>query len=210
MESVSFFWITYALLWILTASLAVAVLALFRVHGTMLMAGREARLQQGPEVGKPVSVVSMSSTSGMPVTLGRSAKPAAQVVFFASIRCKSCLEARHGLSAFATTHASAVETIVVCDGTLEEARKFSSELSEHVQVVPDGRLGLAARWRVRGAPFIVVLDPNGNVRGAMPGQSLDGLSELALGTSPARLAEGPKPTGKANLKSVENPRAGVL
>jgi hypothetical protein len=180
MEGSVLFWVTYGVLWLLTAFLAFVVMMLLREHIDVLQASREGRslLHGPPEQGKAPLLPKGSELERGEAFIARDGQPKPRLVIFMGVHCAACWEHRALVSAFAEDHAQRVEVAIACVGDADEVREFVAEIWTGVRVYadPDGRI--AGSWRVFVTPFAVALDIEERVAGKLATPNLDNLTML--------------------------------
>jgi len=160
----AFFWTTYVALWAPVLILIVAVFALYRYYGSVLVNSREGRMSQGPEVGRQLAHITFRDTRNEVVDLTtQGTRPI--LVFMAQIACKPCREALPALANFATKYQDAVDVVFVCAGKLDEVQQFARSLPRTVRIIADPRRAGFVTLRVSSTPFAFILDNERIVRG---------------------------------------------
>lgn len=158
----SFFWITYAALWVLVIVLFAAVFFLYRYHGQMLLNSREGRKAQGPELNVAFPSIRIQDLAEEVTHVG---PPSGfQFFFFASTKCQPCRQARVALGLFAEQYKAVVETYLICRGSHQEVASFAKELPASIKIVPDRQGKLSTELRISSTPFALITDSEGIVR----------------------------------------------
>jgi hypothetical protein len=85
----SFFTVSYVLLWLLTAFQTFALLLVFREIGALYLVRREAFERDGPPLGKPLPTLVALTDRGEPRSLGDVPAPVTAFVF-AAFGCRLC------------------------------------------------------------------------------------------------------------------------
>jgi hypothetical protein len=85
----SFFTLTYVLLWLLVAFETLVLLLMFREIGALYLVRREAFERDGPPLGKPLPTLVASTDGGEPRGLGDLPAPVTALVFGA-FGCRLC------------------------------------------------------------------------------------------------------------------------
>jgi hypothetical protein len=152
--------VSYVVLWILVAVLAVAVLALYHYFGQVYLNSREGRESQGPEPGKP-----FPRTHAAELRRGRAplVRDVPALVAFMDVECKLCAELVPDLGAFADD-TTELRVVAVVAGRPPSVAEFTRRLSQRVDVFPDPGGALGTRYGVAVLPFLVTVDGDGIVR----------------------------------------------
>lgn len=178
------FWVTYVLLWLLVAALAVAVLALYHHFGQMYLNSREGRADQGPAVGQRIATDSAVDLLGVEVTLPVPDRPS--LVLFASTTCPICAQLRDHVARIGGERAD-LRVVVFCEGTSQRVAEWAGDLSAVARVVPDPRRRHALRHNIAGTPVCVAVARDGTAQATAIVNGYERLAELAdaaAGTHP--------------------------
>jgi thioredoxin-related protein len=155
------FMISYAALWVLVATLAVAVFALYQHFGQMYIGSPAGRARHGPEEESQLASRTAVALDGSAVAIPPEGTPA--LLLFTTTTCRLCSELRGSISAVAQRHPE-VATVVICGGHRTTVAAWSQQLDAAVTVVIDKRRALAATYRIGLTPFLVAVDATGVVR----------------------------------------------
>lgn len=170
------FWVSYALLWLLVAVLAVAVLALYHHFGQMYLNSRESRADPGPERGRPFTPDKAVDLAGNTVTLPLPDRPA--LVLFASTTCPICAQLRDHVARISAERPD-LPVVVFCEGTEAAVADWAGDLRDTTRVVADPRRRHAHRHDVAGTPVCVAVARDGTVRATAIVNGYERLAELA-------------------------------
>src|SRR5438105_7547321 len=154
--------VSYVVLWVLVAGLALLVLALARQVGTLhLRLGPRGALEidvEGPALGEAPEPMDLTALDGTPVTLG--GPGAEQLLLFVSPGCPVCRDVLPSIGPAA--RAAGMQPLVVAEADLDEARHLLGEVRFTAPLVPAPDAVTA--YDVPGTPYAVVLDAFGVVR----------------------------------------------
>jgi hypothetical protein len=150
------FWISYAALWTLTALMAVAVFALLRLQGSVLIRTKAARHSQGPAVGAVVRSMELRDFQGRVQEVPYPGAGAELVVAMVS-DCSVCRRVLPALSDLAERRAGEVQVTIVYPGNRDSLAALSPGLSRHIRVVHDPRRTLMRTHGIVHSPFALVL-----------------------------------------------------
>lgn len=179
----AFFVVSYVILWVLVAALAVAVFALYHHFGQMYLVGPEHQAAQGPAEGDWLKDLETTALDGGPVILPLN-RPS--VVLFMSTTCNLCSGMRGDLALLAADRPE-VALVVICGGKPAMVRAWAEDLPASVRVVPDPSGRIASRYNVDLLPFQAAVGRDGVVRVAGLVNNYDGLNfacDAALNSLP--------------------------
>ena len=172
------FWLaSFVALWVLVIVQSVALFSLFHHFGQMYITSREGRENHGPDLDQPLRKTEAKAIDFLPVPIPRPG--VANLVLFSDTSCDICTELRPALRDFALRHGD-VATVLVCGGDRDAVASWADGLGEVVDVVPDPRNRIAARYTVGLTPFLVAVDAKGVVRGKGLVNDQDGLELAAI------------------------------
>lgn len=166
----TFVWMTYALLWMLTLSLVVVVIALARQIGlvSQRIGISGARMENaGPDIEEPVAPFGATDIrSGKAVNVGKGANPLT-VLLFVSSSCPTCTDLMPGVRNVAKRERQSMRLVIVSfRGTEEENREFCRAGGlygiEGIDVILMPELSI--QYGVLVAPYGLVLDSELRVR----------------------------------------------
>lgn len=157
----SLFVASYAILWVVVLVEALAIFAIYHHFAELYLVSREGRASQGPAIGKQLPPLLATSQTGSPQTLPRKRQPT--LLVFTSTTCKICERLKEDLGRFAGRRRD-VDLCVLCAGTENEVKSWSSTLPDVIGVFPDRGYKLAASLSIGLTPFVVGLDDEGVVR----------------------------------------------
>lgn len=168
--------VSYVMLWVVVAALALLVVALARQIGTLhLRLGPRGALEvdgEGPPLGEAPEPLELRDLDGRPVIVGGPERP--QLVLFVSPGCGVCRDVLPGIAAAA--RAGSLEPIVVADAEEADARVLLQDLRVHA---PFAASPEAVRsYGVPGTPYAVALDELGVVRAKGTVNTLEQLEGL--------------------------------
>jgi thiol-disulfide isomerase/thioredoxin len=154
------FLLSYALPWLSTVLLYVAVYLLYAHAGRQLAAREKRPTLAGPSINQRVDVV-LETIDGRHINVGpQSGEP--HIFVFTKPRCPACDKMRSLLFDVATTW-RARRVVVVHMGALDEAREFVSEMPSNIQAAADPSGELARLWRIPVTPYLVATAAKGVV-----------------------------------------------
>ena len=151
--------VSYIALWVLVASFAVALLALYNPFGQMYMSSREGRAAHGPEEGTRLAPAEARDIGGRPLTIPVPGRET--VMVFAATDCELCGELKPGLNHFAASHPESA-VLVVCAGGRDDVARWGRDLPEPI-LVPDRTSRVAASYGIALTPFLTVTNAAGVV-----------------------------------------------
>lgn len=159
------FWLSYVLLWALTAVQLFAVFLLYRYVGQQMLGSREKRMAQGPGVDSEIAPLRLRRRDGSEIVVSSPA-PKPILLYIANTTCTVCERALPALGRFAQRHAGDVETVLVVRGNREEeVDTFVRDSPPELSVVSDPKWSVGARFGVSSTPFCFVVDTTLKVRG---------------------------------------------
>jgi methylamine dehydrogenase accessory protein MauD len=168
--------VSYVVLWLLVAGLALLVLALARQVGTLhLRLGPRGALEldtEGPALGEIPEPMDLTALDGSRVTVGGAG--AEQLLLFVSPGCPLCRDVLPSIGPAA--RAAGLRPVVVAEADQEEARHLLGEIQVPAPLVaaPD----VVAAYDIPGTPYGVVLDALGVVRAKGTVNNLEQLEGL--------------------------------
>lgn len=168
--------ISYVVLWIVVAALALLVLALARQIGTLqLRLGPRGALEiddEGPPIGEAPEPRDLVDVEGRGVTVG--GPGVAQLVLFVSATCPVCRDVLPSIGVAA--QAGRMSPVVVSESATAETRAHLDGLRLHAPLVASPETATA--YRVPGTPYAVVTDELGVVRAKGTVNTLEQLEGL--------------------------------
>ena len=166
--------VSYVVLWVLVAGLALLTLALARQVGTLhLRLGPRGALEidhEGPPLGEAPEPLDLADLDGRTVSIG--GPGASQLVLFVSPDCPVCHEVLPSLPAAA--RAGGLAPLVVADLEPGDAHHLLDRVRAPVAPAPFAM----ERYGVPGTPFAVVFDDMGVVRAKGTVNNLEQLEGL--------------------------------
>ncbi|MFN2589008.1 MAG: hypothetical protein ABR613_12945 [Actinomycetota bacterium] len=168
--------VSYVVMWLLLAALAVVVVALARQIGTLhLRLGPRGALEvddEGPPLGDAPPPEETTDAQGRRTRVGGPGE--AQLLLFVSPGCHLCEQVLPSVPAVARAHE--LEPYVLADVDAEETVSQYNRRRLAARVV--SAQGIAQRYRVPGTPYVVVLDGLGVVRAKGTVNNLEQLEGL--------------------------------
>ncbi len=158
-------WASQGVLWLVVATLVLAVLALARQVGVLYerIAPMGALItDSGPKIGEPSPRFSLTDLMNAPLAIG-AAGDVSTLLFFVSPTCPICKKLLPILRHIQSAERSWLRVVLASDGDLPEHMAFyqKARLSDF-QYVLSSELGMA--YRVSRLPYGVLIDEQGRVR----------------------------------------------
>ena len=157
--------VSNVILWIVVFALVVAVFALARQIGVLYerVAPMGAlMIDNGPKVGAPSPVFTLTDLGGRPVNVG-TPSPSSTLLFFLSPTCPVCKKLLPILKSATATERRWLSIVLASDGDEAEQREFIRRARlEAFPYVLSTALGVT--YQVSKLPYAVLLDERGVVR----------------------------------------------
>ncbi len=158
-------WASQGVLWLVVATLVLAVLALARQVGVLYerIAPMGALItDSGPKIGEPSPRFSLTDLMNAPLAIG-AAGEVSTLLFFVSPTCPICKKLLPILRHIQSAERSWLRVVLASDGDLPEHMAFyqKARLGDF-QYVLSSELGMA--YRVSRLPYGVLIDEQGRVR----------------------------------------------
>jgi hypothetical protein len=152
---------TYVALWILTATLCLAVVLIYRHFGRQLLETEQRKAGFGPKLNEKLNLT-LDCVDGRSVAIGNG-EDAGHVVVFTAPNCSACSRIQPVLREVLQGN-SAKDLVLVHHRDSASARDYVENMPGRVFAVADPGRELARLWHVAGTPFAVVIDSKGIVR----------------------------------------------
>ena len=194
--------VSYVVLWVLVAVLAVAVIALYHHFGQMYLGTPEGRQQQGPQVGTVLEPYRGRDLAGREWLIP---SDEAGLLLFMSTDCTICASVMEQVPVF-LERAGTLPTLVLA-GDRDRIAAWAAQVDGTVPVVYDRNHRLAARLKIAMTPFLVGTGPGREVlfRGLF--NDIEGLNiavdELEHALAATRAADASGVPGRVLVHSKE-------
>lgn len=172
------FWLSYVLLWILTAALLLMCALLFRQLGIVVMGTARGVNDSGIKLGKPLTEVTLETHDGSSWAPSNwNGKP--YLVIFAGPFCAECKKLWPGLRTL--RQELDVEVMLLLFGTPEDTVPYAEKYRLSPVATITQEEGRA--FDVEATPFVYAVDASGAVRMKGLANSPDRLEEMARACS---------------------------
>jgi methylamine dehydrogenase accessory protein MauD len=156
--------VSYVLLWVVVALLAVVVLAAVRQIGLIQhrIPPVGARMTAvGPQIGSQAPGFNGPDLFGRPTTLG-SPRGRKSLLVFVSTRCDTCDDLAPAIKSIARSESDMIDTILMSDSPEEDVRNYARRHSlTHLPIVVSQEV--VESYAVQATPYGLLVDESQNV-----------------------------------------------
>jgi peroxiredoxin len=157
------FYVSYFVLWILVAVIAVLLLLIYRHFGLMTLGTIEGVQRDGLPLGEVAPALAGVSPDGTEVSW-RTATGRAHLLLFATPDCGPCAEVMPYVNRLAQVPTSDVAITAIVPGPRAEAERLVEEYGARFECLAEDSSGAFDRYRVRVTPFAFVIGEDGRIR----------------------------------------------
>ena len=154
----TFFWLSYAVLWILVGALCVGMLLSYRYMAEVFVRGGKMRDAQGPEVG--------GSLDDQLTDLALQRRPGRSLlILFLTPGCGSCTRAMLAVRRYITNHPDHAEAAIILQASGKEYHDTVAKMSGSATVIADPKGEWRRRFQVFTTPFAISISASGTLLG---------------------------------------------